>query len=100
MMAEIGLSIEPISVLEEQMSNLSKAPILRNPLDITQEMQIVKNMLTHFYNYATSFAIQAREDDPSSLYIPFKTLHEWYQLMEKRLQLDPKLFHSSSTDYI
>jgi protein Hikeshi len=98
--AEIGISIEPIAMIETQMTTMGKSLVLRNPQSISQELQqMSKNMLIHFYNYASSFAIRAKEDDPSSVYIPVKVLEEWYQLTERRLQADPKWFNSSTNSF-
>jgi protein Hikeshi len=113
--AEIGISVEPLTSIESQMNTLGKSllPSPRNepisstttspsmmtttPTTTPQNLVVVKNMLTHFYNYASSFGVRLREDDLSSMCFPVKTLEDWYKLVERRLQMDPTMFSSIST---
>ena len=117
--AEIGISIEPLTSIETQMNALGKSLLPHHPpprnelitatspttttntaMTMSQNLSTIKNMLTHFYNYASSFAVRLREDDPNSIGFPLKILEDWYKLVERRLQMDPTMFSSIPTPTI
>lgn len=93
---EIGISIEPISILEqllmeESVQSQSLVPAntsttLPNPLAISQRIG------EHLFNFVASFTRLAGELDPNMQVVPFKTVQEWFNNLVKRATNDPDGF--------
>lgn len=89
---KIGISIEPIEVVEQQSLDLQNKS-LSNP-SVTAEFG--KKMLLNFFEYVSSFAVPSNEigDKASSSYIPFHVLENWYRNFERKLTLNPNFWKS------
>lgn len=91
--AKIGISIEPVELVEQQSLDL-QSKSLNNP---SVSAEFGKKMLLNFFEYVSSFAIQSSEiaDKASSSYIPFNALENWYRNFERKLTLNPNFWKSS-----
>src|SRR5206468_3661711 len=78
--ATLGISIEPISVVEEQIAAL---PLQASSAIPEHTSQITNNILKNLYNYVTSFAssvtpLGAQKIGTGDLFISTKIFQDWY----------------------
>lgn len=90
--AQIGISIEPLTQLAQQIpvtsciSETSLAPFL----------EFANKMLENFFNYTSSFAQRQSEmmPNPSESFVPLSTLQKWFDNFQRRLQQNPYFWKS------
>ena len=90
-LAQIGISVEPLSQLAQQ-----------TPVTTTSETSIAPfvefstKMLESFFNYASSFAVQQAQmvPNPTETFVPFSTLQKWFENFQRRLQQNPYFWKS------
>ncbi|XP_043265022.1 protein OPI10 homolog [Colletes gigas] len=85
--AQIGISIEPLGVIEQQAATVSLA-ISNSFLDFVQKM------ITSFLNYVSSFSVTQAQmtPNPTENFVPLSTIQGWYETFERRLQQNPNFW--------
>lgn len=89
----MGISIEPINVVEQQISSLPQQTNASIP-DYTA--QISANILKNLYNYVTSFAtlivpFDAQKIGIGNSYISTKIFQDWYDGFMRKVMMDPNI---------
>ncbi|XP_014487927.1 PREDICTED: protein OPI10 homolog [Dinoponera quadriceps] len=86
-MAQIGVSVEPLAVIEQQAATL--ATIMTN-----NSIEFAEKMLTNFMNYVTSFLVTQAQVvlNPTENFVPLSSVQGWYETFQRRLQQNPKFW--------
>lgn len=91
--AQVGISVEPITVLQglQQASMESEAAMVPKFVEFTQKM------VQSLFNYTTSFAVDANETRmrSSETYIPYSAVQQWCSNFERKLKIDPYFWTKS-----
>ncbi|GBC08190.1 hypothetical protein RclHR1_07960006 [Rhizophagus clarus] len=100
--ATLGISIEPINVVEEQVLSLPQQINASIPEYTTQ---ISTNVLKNLYNYATSFATSIVPFDAQKIgignsYISTKIFQDWYDGFTRKVMMDPNIVLKNESDTI
>lgn len=87
--AQIGVSVEPLSMIEQQIATVVATTT-------NSFMEFVQKMLTSFMNYVTSFTVTQAQmtPNPTENFVPLSTLQGWYETFERRLQQNPNFWKS------
>ena len=90
-LAQIGISVEPLSQLQQQTLASNTAPS-----KMSSFMEFSSKMLENFYNYASSFAqTQAQmTPQPQETFVPLSVLQNWYKSFERKMQHNPNFWKS------
>ena len=85
--AQVGVSVEPLAVLEQQAALVSAAAT-------NSFVEFAQKMLTNFLNYISSFSITQSQmtPNPSENFVPLSTVQAWYETFERRLQQNPNFW--------
>lgn len=88
--AKIGISIEPIEVVEQQ--NIDQQSKSLSNQAVSAEFG--KKMLLNLFEYVSSFAVPVHEvnEKTADSYIPFNALENWYRNFERKLTLNPNFW--------
>ena len=86
--AQIGISIEPEAVVQEQMREkaagaASKQLTRVGASEEAEVMTIARKLLQHFYNYVSSFM------GPNTDAAAMRIMQDWYNTVERKVKLDP-----------
>lgn len=107
--ATLGISIEPIATVEQQLSTLSSTGLVKSsPLgsqsslvSISQVGQMASRVIENLYNYVTSFGVQDLPMDAITLgqitergYLPLPAFQKWYDNLSRKLANDPNYLSS------
>jgi hypothetical protein len=100
--ATLGISIEPINVVEGQISSL---PQQSNASIPEYTNQISTNILKNLYNYITSFAtsmvpFEAQKIGIGNSYISTKVFQDWYDGFMRKVMMDPNIVLKNESDVI
>uniref|UniRef100_A0A8C4QIX6 Protein Hikeshi n=1 Tax=Eptatretus burgeri TaxID=7764 RepID=A0A8C4QIX6_EPTBU len=89
--AQIGLSVEPMAQLAQQMPVAGAAV---SNLDSFTEF--TQKMLENFFNYAASFAVTQAQmvPNPTEAYLPASVLQKWYETFQRRMAQNPTFWKS------
>ncbi|KAI9469166.1 hypothetical protein H4R22_000291 [Coemansia sp. RSA 1290] len=96
--AELGISIEPIQSIEQQMQNqgaLVSAANQSGSIPLQTAKQFAERTLQSLYDYATSFATKPDASmgmlgsGASVQVLPVKVFEDWYGTFLRKLQRDP-----------
>ncbi|XP_024939285.1 protein OPI10 homolog isoform X2 [Cephus cinctus] len=85
--AQIGVSVEPLSVIEQQVSVIT--------LTTTNSfLEFSQKMLTNFLNFVSSFSVtqQQMTPNPTENFVPLSTVQTWYETFQRRLQQNPNFW--------
>ena len=98
--ATLGISIEPISVVEEQIAAL---PLQASSAIPEHTSQITNNILKNLYNYVTSFSTPvppygAQIIGTGNSYMSTKTFQDWYDGFMRKVKMDPSIVLKSESD--
>ncbi|XP_018058294.1 PREDICTED: protein OPI10 homolog [Atta colombica] len=87
--AQIGVSVDPLTVIEQQIATVAATTT-------SSSMEFVQKMLTSFVNYVTSFTVTQAQmtPNPTENFVPLSTLQSWYETFERRLQQNPNFWKS------
>ncbi|XP_018372902.1 PREDICTED: protein OPI10 homolog [Trachymyrmex cornetzi] len=87
--AQIGVSVDPLTVIEQQIATIAATTT-------SSSMEFVQKMLTSFVNYVTSFTVTQAQmtPNPTENFVPLSTLQSWYETFERRLQQNPNFWKS------
>lgn len=85
--AQIGISVEPLNVIEQQAATVTEAAT-------NSFVEFVQKMLTSFINYASSFTVSQAQmtPNPTENFVPLSTVQGWYETFERRLQQNPNFW--------
>ncbi|KAF7994877.1 hypothetical protein HCN44_004349 [Aphidius gifuensis] len=85
--AQIGISVEPLSVIEPQAAAVATATS-NTFIDFSQKM------ITSFLNYVSSFSITQGQMvvNPTENFVPLSVVQGWYETFERRLQQNPNFW--------
>ncbi|XP_043501343.1 protein OPI10 homolog [Polistes fuscatus] len=85
--AQIGISVEPLNVIEQQAATVTEAAT-------NSFVEFVQKMLTSFINYASSFTVTQVQmtPNPTENFVPLSTVQGWYETFERRLQQNPNFW--------
>lgn len=85
--AQIGISVEPLSVIEPQVA------VLCNQTTNTF-IEFSQKMVTNFINFVSSFSITQAQmtPNPTENFIPFSSVQGWYETFQRRLQQNPNFW--------
>lgn len=100
--ATLGISIEPINVVEEQILSL---PQQTNASIPEYTAKVSTNILKNLYNYVTSFATSTVPFDAQKIgignsYISAKVFQDWYDGFMRKAMMDPNIVLKSESDII
>ncbi|CAG8446361.1 3356_t:CDS:2 [Ambispora leptoticha] len=96
--ATLGISIEPIALVESQMANLPTHVKTDSMLTPDNIGQAAANILKNLYNYVTSFATSSppmgmqligQNINMYQSYIPLKVFQDWYDGFMRKVKIDP-----------
>ncbi|EGI69866.1 PREDICTED: protein OPI10 homolog [Acromyrmex echinatior] len=87
--AQIGVSVDPLTVIEQQIATVAATTT-------SSSLEFVQKMLTSFVNYVTSFTVTQAQmtPNPTENFVPLSTLQSWYETFERRLQQNPNFWKS------
>ncbi|XP_032676528.1 protein OPI10 homolog [Odontomachus brunneus] len=85
--AQIGVSVEPLIVIEQQAATLA-ATTTNNSIEFAGKM------LTSFMNYVTSFSVTQAQmtPNPTENFVPLSSVQGWYETFQRRLQHNSKFW--------
>ncbi|KAI9293650.1 DUF775-domain-containing protein, partial [Neoconidiobolus thromboides FSU 785] len=83
----LGISIEPLVLLEQQMAQHNTTLSIMK-LETTT-LPIVQNILTNLYNFITSFVSSSNDTSLSNTLIPLSAFQQWHDKLLNKLKLDP-----------
>lgn len=85
--AQIGVSVEPLIVIEQQAASLA-ATTTNNSIEFAEKM------LTNFMNYVTSFSVTQTQmtPNPTENFIPMSSVQGWYETFQRRLQQNSRFW--------
>ncbi|ORX47972.1 DUF775-domain-containing protein [Hesseltinella vesiculosa] len=106
--ATLGISIEPVASVEQQLdtlkSGLVKATPLQQKVSMTEVGRMASRVIDNLFNYVTSFAVQELPMDAVVLgqvaersYLPIKVFQTWYDNLSRKLANDPNYLSSDKT---
>ncbi|CAG5116333.1 unnamed protein product [Candidula unifasciata] len=91
-LAQIGISVEPLEQLAQQV------PITQVSAQtaVSTYMEFCTKMLENFFNYASSFAVTQSQmtPNPTETFVPLSTLKTWFENFQRRLQQNPYFWKS------
>ncbi|XP_060525480.1 protein OPI10 homolog [Cylas formicarius] len=84
--AQIGISIEPLSNIQEVPSSESAEA----------QVTFAQKMLESFMNFVLSYSVTQQNmlPNPTMTYVPLSTVQSWYTNFERRLQQNPNFWKS------
>ena len=93
-LAQIGISVEPLTQLAQQIPNTFATTTSVEPF-----LEFSRKMLESFFNYASSFAVtQAKmTPNPEETYVPLSTLQNWFTNFQRRLEQNLYFWRSWET---
>lgn len=85
--AQVGISVEPLAVLEQQAAMVSAAAA-------NSFVEFAQKMLSNFLNYISSFSVTQSQmtPNPNENFVPLSTIQAWYETFERRLQQNPNFW--------
>ena len=91
--AQIGISVEPLTSVQQQVSQLPTTP---DGSTATNFRDFCTKMLENFMNYASSFSQSQSQmlPNPSEQYVPLSSLQSWYNNFNRRLEQNPYFWRS------
>ncbi|BFZ16116.1 hypothetical protein BsWGS_19155 [Bradybaena similaris] len=91
-LAQIGISVEPLDQLVQQVPATQVSAQAAVPTFV----EFCTKMLENFFNYASSFAVTQNQmvPNPSETFVPLSTLKNWFENFQRRLQQNPYFWKS------
>ena len=88
-MAQLGISLEPLAEIANQMPETSTIPS-----NVVAFVEFTQKMLHSLFNFVASFATtqQAMVPNPTENYIPLSVLKSWYTNFERKMSMDPNFW--------
>ena len=90
-MAQIGISLEPLTEIANQTPEASAVPS-----GVVAFVEFTQKMLHNLFNFAASFATtqQTMTPNPTENYVPLSVLQTWYSNFERKMAMDPNFWKS------
>ncbi|XP_060585406.1 protein OPI10 homolog [Ruditapes philippinarum] len=90
-LAQIGISVEPLTELSQQ-----TPATLTKTANVEPFVEFSKTMCENLFNYASSFTqTQAQMvPNPNEMFVPLSKLQQWYENFLRRLQQNPYFWRS------
>lgn len=90
-MAQIGISLEPLTEIANQLPEASAVPS-----GVVAFVEFTQKMLHSLFNFAASFATtqQSMTPNPTENYVPLSVLQTWYSNFERKMAMDPNFWKS------
>ncbi|CAO3627660.1 unnamed protein product [Cunninghamella blakesleeana] len=109
--ATLGISIEPIATVEQQLSTLSSSSLVVRPsssnlsqIPMSNIGQMALRVLDNLYNYVNSFTVDNMPVGAIPLgqlsdkgYLPVKAFQTWYDNLSRKLANDPNYLISEKS---
>ncbi|KAG2199231.1 hypothetical protein INT47_010606 [Mucor saturninus] len=106
--ATLGISIEPIDVVQQQLLTLSQpvtsSALVKPGMNVTQVGEMAGRILENLFNYVTSFTVQNIPVNAIPLgqltdngYLPLKTFQSWYENLSRKLASNPNYLEEAKT---
>ena len=86
--AQIGISVDPLTELSQQTPATSAAVSNLEPF-----VDFSKKMVENLFNFVTSFS-SPLPPTPTETYIPSSVLQKWYESFRRKMQQDPYFWRS------
>ncbi|EFN79212.1 protein OPI10 homolog [Harpegnathos saltator] len=85
--AQIGVSVEPLAVIEQQAAML--VTTTNNNF-----IEFAEKMLTNFMNYVASFTVNQTLMTPNPMenFVPLSSVHVWYETFQRRFRQNPSFW--------
>ncbi|XP_033221772.1 protein OPI10 homolog [Belonocnema kinseyi] len=85
--AQVGVSVEPLAVLEQQAAMVSAAAT-------NSFVEFAQKMLSNFLNYISSFSVTQSQmtPNPTENFVPLSRVQAWYETFERRLAQNPNFW--------
>jgi len=84
--AQIGISIEPLSQIQQMIPDLGV-----NPLNTESIQKLASNTAQNLLNYAASFA-QTLTSSSNDQYVSLSVIYQWYQNFTRKLEQNPNFW--------
>ncbi|KAI8067467.1 hypothetical protein BC940DRAFT_239224 [Gongronella butleri] len=109
MTATLGISIEPVDAVQQQLSTLNagslvKVAPLQQKMSMSEVGQMASRVIDNLFNYVTSFAVQDLPVNAIALaeitdrgYLPVKAFQTWYNNLSRKLANDPNYLSSDKS---
>ncbi|KAK0082902.1 hypothetical protein PV325_009669 [Microctonus aethiopoides] len=88
--AQIGISVEPLTVIEQLTSIVPT-------VTTDSRVEFIQKMITHFINFVSSFSVTQAQmtPNPTENFVPLSSVQSWYETFERRLQQNPNFWKQS-----
>lgn len=113
--ATLGISIEPIHVVQQELATLpnttttttatpTSTSLVKPSMNVTQVGQMAERILENLYNYVTSFAVQNIPVNSIPIgqltengYLSLKTFQTWYDNLSRKLATNPNYLNEEKS---
>lgn len=106
--ATLGISIEPIESVQQQLSLLNQpstsSALVKPGMNVTQVGEMAGRILENLYNYVASFTVHNIPVNAIPLgqltengYLPLKTFQTWYENLSRKLASNPNYLDGDKT---
>nr|XP_047145515.1 protein OPI10 homolog [Hydra vulgaris] len=86
--AQVGIAIEPLNEV------LQKTPTNTDISTLSSFVEFTQKMMINAFNYCCSFAVQQSQISSNEMFIPISSLQKWYELFQRKLEMDPNFWKS------
>lgn len=95
-LAQIGISVEPITQLAQQTPDT-----FANTSNVEPFIEFSRKMVENFFNYCASFSITQAQmtPNPSETYVPISPLQNWFTNFQRRFEQNPYFWRSWHVHY-
>ncbi|XP_014211680.1 protein OPI10 homolog [Copidosoma floridanum] len=94
--AQIGISIEPLTVILQQEQILMSEPkmALMDEPNVNVFMEFAQKTILNFLNYISSFSVTQAQmtPNPTENFVPLSSIQSWYETFQRRLQQNPNFW--------
>ncbi|CEG84432.1 hypothetical protein RMATCC62417_18235 [Rhizopus microsporus] len=111
--ATLGISIEPIQVVQQELATLpntttttttTTTSLIKPSMNVTQVGQMAERILENLYNYVTSFTVQNIPVNSIPIgqltengYLSLKTFQTWYDNLSRKLATNPNYLNEEKS---
>lgn len=102
----MGISIEPIEVVQQELATLNTGLSLVKPgsVNVTQVGQMAGRILENLYNYVASFTVQNIPVNSIPVgqltengYLSMKSFQTWYENLSRKLASNPNYLNEEKS---
>lgn len=90
-LAQIGISVEPLTQLAQQTPDT-----FANTSNVEPFLEFGRKMLESFFNFASSYTITQAQmtPNPNETYVPISPLQNWFTNFQRRFEQNPYFWRS------